>query len=145
MGRHKTPNVVLKSRGSKKARKDEPEAAGGKVVPTMPLGDEAARAFQRVCEQLDGIGVLSPTYAETITQAAHALGDIEIASRDLDKRGHISITERGEAKNPSWTIKTSAQGTAHKYLMSLGLSPTAIGKLTGTKTEEENPFAHLMQ
>jgi P27 family predicted phage terminase small subunit len=144
MGRHKTPNVVLKSRGSNKTRQNEPDAATGKVLPTMPLGAEAERAFKRVCDQLDGIGVLSPTYAETITQAAHALGDIEIASRDLDKRGHISITERGEIKNPNWTIKTSAQATAHKYLMSLGLSPTALGKLTGTKSEEENPFAHLM-
>lgn len=144
MARHKTPNAVLKKRGSTRVRKDEPEAKKGKVVPTMPLGDEAARAFARVCQQLDGIGVLSPTYAETITQAAHALGDIEIASRDLDRRGHISITERGETKNPSWTIKVSAQATAHKYLMALGLSPTAIGKLTGTKPEEENPFAHLM-
>jgi len=144
MGRHKTPNVVLKSRGSNKTRQNEPDAATGKVVPTMPLGAEAERAFKRVCQQLDGIGVLSPTYAETITQAAHALGDIEIASRDLDQRGHISITERGEIKNPSWTIKTSAQATAHKYLMSLGLSPTAIGKLTGTKPDDENPFKDLM-
>jgi P27 family predicted phage terminase small subunit len=143
MARLPTPNAVLKSRGSKKVRADEPEAEAGKVLPTMPLGDEAGRAFARVCQQLDGIGVLSPTYAETITQAAHALGDVEIASRDLDQRGHISITERGETKNPSWTIKVSAQATAHKYLMALGLSPTAIGKLTGAKTEEENPFANL--
>jgi P27 family predicted phage terminase small subunit len=139
-----TPNAILKKRGSKKSRANEPDAATGKVVPTMPLSDEAGRAFERVCEQLDSIGVLSPTYAETITQAANALGDIEIASRDLDMRGHISVTERGETKNPSWTIKVSAQATAHKYLMALGLSPTTIGKLAGQKKEEENPFKALM-
>ena len=87
------------------------------------------------------MGFLSPTYSEMITIAADAIGDIEIASEDLKTRGHISITERGETKNPSWTIKTSAQMAAHKYLTALGLSPTSIGKLTALKKEDDNPFA----
>jgi len=86
------------------------------------------------------IGLLSPTYAEVITIAADAIGDIEIAGADLLERGHISITERGEIKNPSWTIKLGAQTIAYKYLCSLGLTPTTIGKLTGVKKEEVNEF-----
>jgi len=80
-----------------------------------------------------------------ITQAADSLGDIEIANRDLRARGHISVAERGEVKNPSWTVKCSAKADAFKYLTALGLSPTAIGKLTGKKKEEENPFEDLMK
>lgn len=140
MARNKTPNAVLKKSGSKHYREDEPEQSQGEVVPTRKLGSEAQRAFERLCNELEEIGVLSPTYAEIITIAADAIGDIEIASADLMKRGHISFTERGETKNPSWTIKTSAQTTAHKYLCSLGLSPTTIGKLVGSKGEEENEF-----
>ena len=140
MARHKTPNALLKKRGSKHFRENEPDQSTGEVVPVRSLGVEAQNAFARLCKELDLLGVLSPTYAEIITIAADAIGDIEIASADLMARGQISITERGEIKNPSWTIKTSAQTTAHKYLCSLGLSPTTIGKLTGVKKEEVNEF-----
>ena len=92
---------------------------------------------------MDKLGILSPTYADSITIAAGAIGNIEIASRDLIERGHISVTERGETKNPSFTILTSSQGTAHKYLSLLGLTPTTIGKLVAVTKEEENEFAGL--
>lgn len=137
----KTPNAILKKRGSKRVRADEPEARDGEVVPTMELGPEGKQAFDRLSIELEGIGQLKPSFAEMITLAADALGDIEIASADLRKRGHISITERGETKNPSWTIKTSAQSIAFRLLTGLGLSPTAIGKLSGVKKEELNEFA----
>lgn len=140
MARNKTPNAVLKKKGSGHYREDEPDAANGDVIPTRAMTPEGQRAFDRLCVELDSIGVLSPTYAEIITIAADAIGDIEISSADLIKRGHISITERGETKNPSWTIKVSAQTVAHKYLCALGLSPTTIGKLTGAKKEEVNEF-----
>jgi len=140
MARRQSPNAVLKKRGSVHVRENEPEQAQGDVMPTRILGQEAQAAFARLCKELDEIGVLSPTYAEIITIAADAIGDIEIASADLMLRGQISISERGEIKNPSWTIKTSAQTTAHKYLCSLGLSPTTIGKLVGAKKEEANEF-----
>ena len=137
----KTPNEVLKKRGSRRVREDEPEAPAGEVSPTMKLGEEGQRAFARLSIEFEGIGQLKPSFAEMITLAADAIGDIEIASADLQERGHISQTERGETKNPSWTIKTSAQSIAFRLLSGLGLSPTAIGKLTGGKKEEVNEFA----
>jgi len=142
MGRTPTPNAILKKRGSKKTR-DELDAAKGAVVPTFALGDEGMKAFGRICAILDDIGILSPTYAEIITITAGAVGNIEIATRDLTERGHISITERGETNNPSFTMLTSSQTQAQKGLIALGLSPTSIGKLTGSIKEEENPFAAL--
>ena len=144
MGRTKTPNVVLKKRGSNRTRKDEPDVRSGAVQPTRPLTPEAQQAFARICAELDALGYLSPTYGEVITNAADATGDVEIANRDLMKRGHIAITERGETKNPSWTIKATAWASAHRYLTALGLSPTAIGNLTGVKKSEVNPFEELM-
>jgi len=139
MGRRATPNTVLKKRGSKNTR-DEIEPESGPVMPTYPLSEEGQRAWDRLCGELEKLGVLVPAYADSITIAAGAIGDIEIASRDLSERGHISLTERGETKNPSFTIKTSAQTIAHRYLTALGLTPTTIGKLTGAKKEETNPF-----
>jgi P27 family predicted phage terminase small subunit len=145
MGRQKTPNKVLVARGSKKARTNEPEPADGEVVPTRELTPQGQAAWIRLCAQLDHLGYLSPTYADWITMAADAIGDVEIACEDLRARGHITITERGEVKNPSFTIKVSAQTTAYRYLTALGLSPTAIGKLAGTPKAEENPFAAFLQ
>lgn len=143
MGRNATPNAILKKRGSGKIRENEPEPSTGKVLPTMDLSPQGKKAWDRICIELENLGVMSPTWADTITIAAGAIGDIEIASDDLIARGHISITERGETKNPSFTIKTTAQTIAHKYLSSLGMSPTSIGKLVGTKKEEVNPFDEL--
>lgn len=142
MPRPATPNAILKNRGSKKAR-NEIETPTGDVVPTYPLCDEAQRAWDRIEKVMADLGILSPTWAETMTIAAGAIGDIEIASRDLNERGHISITERGETKNPSFTIKTSAQQTAHRFLSALGLTPTTIKNLVKPEEEESNPFATL--
>jgi len=144
-GNIRTPKKELEKRGSPLANRNEPDARDGELHPTRRLSAEAQKAWARICVELEAIGYLSPTYAEMVTIAADAIGDIEIASNDLIERGHISITERGETKNPSFTIKTSAQGMAYKYLTALGLSPTAIGKLTGTKKEEENPFEALLK
>lgn len=142
MGRNRTPNSVLKKRGSKKVR-DEINAETGKVTPTYDLSPEGAAAWNRICRDMEKLGVLKPAFSDFITIAAGAVGDIEIASRDLVARGHISVTERGETKNPSFTIKTSAQTVAHRYLSALGLTPTSIGKLVGIQNEETNEFADL--
>ena len=137
-----TPNGILKARGSKKSR-DEIEPVAGEVFPTYELGPEAQRAWDRLVRVMDDLGILSPSWAETMTIAAGAIGDIEIASKDLTERGHISITERGETKNPSFTIKTSAQQTAHRYLSALGLTPTTIKNLVKPDAHERNEFAEL--
>ena len=142
MPRPATPNAILEKRGSKKTR-DEIEPGKGEVHPTYELGPEAQRAWERLCAVMDGLGILSPSWAETMTIAAGAIGDIEIASKDLNERGHISITERGETKNPSFTIKTSAQQTAHRYLSALGLTPTTIKNLVKPAGSETNPFKEL--
>jgi P27 family predicted phage terminase small subunit len=142
MARPRTPNKVLEARNSKHVR-DEIEPEAGEVQPTYTLSAEGKQAWDRLCIELEKLGVLVPAYADFITIAAGAIGDIEIASRDLIERGHISITERGEAKNPSFTIKNASQTTAHKYLSALGLTPTTIGKLIGVKKEEENEFETL--
>lgn len=143
MARHQTPNPLLAARGSKRTRPDEIAPAKGKVSPTYPLSPEGDRAWQRIYAMMKKLGTLSPTYAELMTITAGAIGDVEIASADLVARGHISITERGETKNPSFTIKTSAQGIANRGLAALGLTPTTIGKIPSGKKEEDNPFANL--
>lgn len=142
MGRNKTPNSVLKARGSKRIR-DEIEAPKGEVEPTFALAAEGKQAWNRIKAEMEKLGILSPSWAEFMTIAAGAVGNIEIASRDLIDRGHISITERGETKNPSFTILTSSQQIAHRYLSALGLTPTSIGKLTNAGKDEPNEFADL--
>lgn len=139
----KTPNAVLLKRGSKKAR-DEIRPAEGEVRPVFELVPEAQRAWKRIFAVMFEMGTLSPAYAELMTMTAVAIGNVEIASRDLAERGHISTTERGETKNPSFTVLTSSQQFAHRGLSSLGLTPTDIGNLIGKKREESNPFADLM-
>ena len=140
----KTPNALLKKRGSKKVRKNEPEPAARDAGPTRELSAEGARAFARLSAALDEIGVNSATFAELITITADAIGDIEIANRDLLERGFIAITERGETKNPSWTVKTSATATAQKGLTALGITPTDLGKLTAGDKPKDNPFAEFI-
>ena len=139
MAGKKKLNTVLKKEGSKYVR-DEIEPEKGEVLPTYQISIEGERAFKRICHELEKLGVLSPAYSEFITLAAGAIGDIEIATKDLIERGHISITERGETKNPSFTIKNSSQVIAHRYLTSLGLSPTSIGNLIGKNPNEINEF-----
>ena len=142
MGRTRTPNSVLKSRGSKKVR-DEIEPSSGKVIPTRNLSPHALIAWDHICAELEILGVLSPAYAHTITMAADSMGKSRVASEDIDTRGQISITERGETKNPSCTFMATMDAASHKFLSSLGLTPTTIGRLVGVQKEEANEFADL--
>lgn len=137
-----TPNAILKKRGSKKSR-DEIEVESGDVLPTCGLGPEAQRAWDRLTSVMDQLGTLSPSWAEMITQASISLGMVEVAYNDILKRGHISITERGETKNPSFTTLISSQQMANRTLSALGLTPTTIKNLVKPDRKESNPFMDL--
>ena len=139
MARQPTPNSVLKSRGSTRVR-DEIEPEKGEVFPSFDLSPEGQKAWDVIHREMEKLGTLAPVYAYFMTIAADACGDIEIATTKLNEGGYINVTERGVTRSPYATIKTSAQTTAHKYLVALGLTPTSIKNLGGGKKEEKNPF-----
>ena len=124
-------------------KKPEPEIQPltGKVKPTYDLSKEGRDAFDRICGIMEKMGSLSPSYAEMITSTASAIGRMIIADNDLDERGHISHSERGEVKNQSFTVYSAAHTLAQKGLISLGLTPTSLGKITTPIKKEENPFS----
>jgi len=115
----------------------------GEVEPTFELNAYAKEAFDRICKTMDEMGTLSPSFADAITATASAIGRMILAEKDLNERGHISFAERGEVKNQSFTVYSTSQTLAQKGLVSLGLTPTSLAKVAGSKKEEESPFAEF--
>jgi len=128
-------------------KKKAPEAtpAQGDVIPTYELNDEAKAAFERIHSVMSEMGTLSPSYADLMTATASSIGRMIIADMDLDERGHISHSERGEVKNQSFNVYSTSQALAQKGLISLGLTPTSLGKIVTATKKQENPFSKFKQ
>ena len=124
-----------------KKTKETAKATQGEVEPTYELNDESVQVFNRICDLMKKMGTLSPSYADIITATASAIGRMIIADNDLNERGHISHSERGEVKNQSFNVYSTSQALAQKGLSSLGLTPSSLGKVAVLKTPDENPFA----
>lgn len=117
------------------------EPVKGDVKPTFELNREAQEVFERLCGLMEKMGTLSPSYADLITTTASAIGRMILAEQDLNERGHISHSERGEVKNQSFTVYSSSLSLAQKGLGMLGLTPSTLGKMVVPTKVEENPFA----
>ena len=121
-------------------QKESPPIMTGEVVATYELNDESKKVFNRICDIMKKMGTLSPSYADIITATASSIGRMIIADKDLDERGHISYSERGEVKNQSFNVYSTSQALAQKGLSSLGLTPQSLGKIAPSPEKEENPF-----
>ncbi len=126
-------------------KKTDPQVAPlvGDVDPTFELNATAQLAFTRICGLMRDMGTLSPTYSDMITSTASAIGRMVLAEEDLNERGHISHSERGEVKNQSFTVYATAQSLAQKGLSALGLTPTTLGKIVTQPKEDTNPFSEF--
>lgn len=122
-----------------------PQALTGETKATYELNEEGQEAFDRICDLMKKMGTLSPTYAEIITATASAIGRMIIADADLNERGHISHSERGEVKNQSFNVYSTSQALAQKGLSSLGLTPASLGKITIPSKKDENPFSKFAE
>lgn len=140
MGRPCTPNAILKARGSKKVR-DEVEFTGSLGPPPLGMGGVALATWQEFVGELTGAGIaLTQIDRRNIINLCEAAQHCHDAQVDIKEHGLKSITERGETKNQSFTIQTTAAATFLRISSAYGCTPSSRGKIHGPPKAAANDF-----
>ena len=143
MARHPTPNAVLKKRGSRRVRKDEPEFSGGFGDPPKGMPERALDEWQVVAPLLEETGMGSPVERKALEAYCYAVEAFHQANDDLQKYGSVVETERGWVRNPACLNQNAAMGMILKFSQQFGLTPASRGKISGEPKKKENPFAEF--
>ena len=136
---NKTPNEILKARGSRNAR-DEVSIGGGFGKAPKTLGEIGKEEWARVTAALEPLGVGSPADRAALECYCSAYQDFHEAIEDIKEHGRVVKTERGMIRNPAFMNKTKAMEMIHKFGTQLGLTPASRGNIEMKPEEEENPF-----
>lgn len=135
-----TPNAILKKRGSRHARADEPEISGELGAAPEDLPERERELWAETAAILEEMGTATAGDRGVLREYCRAQAQAEQAAALVDSEGMVSHTERGIAKHPAITIHNTASLRALRYAVELGLSPVSRGKLKAPEKKEVNPF-----
>ena len=140
MGRTPTPNALLKSRNSKKARKDEPVLTGGFGDPPHLMPEAAKETWRATASELEKIGIGSSVERSALECYCYAVEAFHQANRDIANLGSVVQSERGYTRNPACLNQNAAMSQILKFATQFGLTPASRGKLPPAPKKEDNPF-----
>ena len=144
MARPLTPNAILKKRGSTRVRKNEPEFVGDIGEPPAEMDGVALETWHQFVGQLSAAGVqLTQIDRRNVINLCEAAQHCHDAQEDIKANGLKAITERGETKNQSFTIQTTAATTFLRISSAYGCTPASRGKVTVPTKPKPNKFADL--
>jgi P27 family predicted phage terminase small subunit len=143
MGRIATPNAILKSRGSKKVRADEPEFSGGFGKAPAGLSGIALDTWDVTAKELEAVGLGSIVERTALECYCHAVAAFHQANKDIEDLGSVVQSERGYTRNPACLNQNAAMSQILKFAAQFGLTPASRSKVQGVKKEEFNPFSAL--
>jgi P27 family predicted phage terminase small subunit len=143
MGRPNTPNAILKRRGSKHVREDEPEFSSAIGDPPAILSGRALEVWDELTQELKEVEVGNRVDAYALSELCQAVAQSEECARIISEEGLSHMTERGIIKHPLTSVQSSASMRVLRYSSAFGLTPTARGKISAPKKETKNPFADL--
>ena len=140
MARPLTPNAILKSRGSKHVRENEPEFSEGIGNPPEILHGRALEVWNELTKELQEVQVGTRVDAYALSELCQAVAQSEECARIIEEDGLSHVTDRGIVKHPLTTVQSAASMRVLKYSSAFGLTPTARGKITAPKKVEVNPY-----
>ena len=140
MARPLTPNAILKKRGSKHVRDDEPEFSEGIGEPPAILEGRALEVWSELTAELLNVQVGTRVDAYALSELCQAVAQSEECARIISEDGLSHTTERGIVKHPLTSVQSAASMRVLKYSSAFGLTPTARGKISAPKKAEANPY-----
>jgi P27 family predicted phage terminase small subunit len=148
-GRKAKPDRVKAIAGTIKPSRfnpDQPDPESGRPEPPSNLSDAAVVEFGRICDRMEAIGTLSPTFVDTIAAAARRAAEIDECQGIIDKEGRIyeTVTQNGKMIRPHPAVaqKNEAERHHHALMAELGLTPATMGKVKAQGTgRPANRFA----
>lgn len=101
----------------------------------------ARREWQRVVPVLRHTAGLAEVDAQILADYCICVARVDQCERDISTRGMLIEGERGWQKNGSTTVAGQYRQQLRSYIGELGLSPSARGRLTPPKDDDdEDPF-----
>jgi P27 family predicted phage terminase small subunit len=144
MARPLTPNAILKSRGSKHVRDEEPEFQDGIGEPPIRLIGVGLETWHDFVDVMKSIGAtLTKMDRLNLIELCDARQNCEDAQIDIDKTGLKSTSERGIVKNQSISTKATFQRVILSITSAYGLTLSSRGKIHGPKSEPLNDFDNI--
>lgn len=141
MARKPIPNETLKNRGSRRARKSEPEFSGELGRPVRELSGFALDQWKFYVSELDKAKIGSRIDSAALTALCEAWGDFDAACTEIEKSGTVVETERGMTRNPACLNKNQAMVLIAKLSSEFGFTPSSRAKVQGPAKAPENDFA----
>ena len=120
-------------------------------IPDAPphLSPEAREEWDRLAEELYGLGILSAIDRAALAAYCQAYGRWVEAERELMREDGtmdlVSVTSNGNViQNPLVGIANKSLELMHKYLTEFGMSPSSRTRVSAKKkTNEKKGFAAL--
>lgn len=137
-GRIPTPTAVKATRGSRIRTKSELKAPAGRPKPKAFLSSDGRKFFKQLCNELEGMKILSVSDGITIS----VLADLWATYSDLKQQISDNPNDPG--------LRRLASSTANQILQfsrEFGLTPSARTRLkqigTDSKSESDDVWAEL--
>ena len=147
-GRKPKPTAlkILQGNPGKRAlNKFEPEVP--QEMPECPdwIGKRAKKYWIQYAEELNKSGLLSRVDGSAFGAFCNALGMLEAANKDIDRRGHlINDVMKGKIKNPSVGIAKDAWAAIKAFSVEFGLTPSSRSRVVVIQPKKDNPLQQFM-
>jgi P27 family predicted phage terminase small subunit len=153
-GRKKTPENVLKFKGTYRADRANKEAPlPDPDSPCAPawLSKEAREWFGVLKSRIEDIGLASKTYTEMLALAAQRIAEIEELNETIEEAGKFYKTTNTKGDTiyktrPAISQRNEALRHLQSLLAEFGLSPASINKVKVDKAKqdaENKPFGQF--
>ena len=142
-GRKPIPTQLHKLHGNPGKRslnKNEPKPKGRK--PTCPnhLQGAARYEWDRVCDKLRALGLLTGIDRAALSMYCIAYGTVADAQKKIDQLGTVYKTKSGAIiQSPYIGIRNRAMELAYRFMVEFGMTPSSRSRMDVGKeiTEEE--------
>jgi len=129
-GRPPKPTAIKELSGTKR-NYVEPKATRGTPPKPKNLNEVASKEWDRICQALDELQLLSTADAATIELYCKAWSHYQAAGDKVEKEGYLVIHPKSKMpiQNPYWKILIQSEEQVRRYLVEFGLTPAARARM----------------
>ena len=105
----------------------------------------ASRCWDRICEYMDGMKILTTVDSEILELYCRAYGKWREAEEKIRKAGLVIETATTTRVNPYVTVSNALVKQMTSLLSEIGLTPSSRSRLHATPQDSSEPVAKLMK
>lgn len=147
-GRKKKPKHLKLVTGTFRKHREKNSIAPDLSLPSAPeyFTELQKQIFGRLVDELNKLNLASRSWSEVITQCAIRIAGYQKHQEFLNLNDYTYETtntmgDKVPKARPEVAMRNEDLRHAQSLLAELGLSPTAIGKVTPMQPKDENPFS----